>query len=482
MKLSYIKKACCYLLVAASLSSCQKYIDLEPENSTYDEVFWKDAENISKATNGAYFLLRNALRMERSYFIFGDIAAGNFKVGGDHWNMTSFSKSGNFNFHYAPYLESALWNWTRFYEIINQANRIIENTPLIPDENFSAGAKEKNALIAEAHFIRAYVNFYMQRVWGDVLLIKESYKDPQNIPPVARSSQKETMEFCIADLKFAIDNLDNNTKTKASKGAAQALLAHVYAWQHDYVNAEILSTDVINGGYSLESSEDVRNIWAGGSKESIFELNMLYSESGGENDRNFFNIFLTDPVVKGKGKGSAWTLDVDFKEGYFKDAEARFDSVFRKGDGSSEFYLRKYDNVKYFEPGRTDIYAVSNNLVIYRLADIYLLRAESYFKNGKTQLALDDLNRIRERAGLEKLATAGSDLFTEIFKERRRELIGEGSAQFDVIRMGFLNKLEFEDYYSESRINAQGYYWPLDMRALLPQDELLTQNPWWKNN
>lgn len=482
MKLNIIKRICCFLLMTASLNSCQKYIDLKPENSTYDEVFWEDAENISKATNGAYFLLRNSLRDARSYFIFGDVAAGNFTVGGDHWNMTSFSKSGNFNFHYAPYLEASLWNWTRFYEIVNQVNRVIENTPLIPDENFSGGVAEKNSLVAEARFIRAFVNFYMQRVWGDVLLIKESYKDPQNIPPVARSSQEETLQFCIDDLKFAIDHLDNSTKTKASKGAAQALLAHVYAWQHDYVNAEKLSTDVINSAYSLESTANIRNIWAGGSSESIFELNMLYSESGGENDREFFNVFLTDPVVKGKGKGSAWTLNVEFKENYFEDEEARFDSVFRKGDTESEFYLRKYDNVNYYEPDRTDVYAVSNNLVIYRLADLYLLRAEAHFKNGKTQQALDDLNLIRERAGLKKIQTSGADLFTEIFKERRRELVGEGAAQFDVIRMEFLNKLEFQDIYTGPRIDAQGYYWPLDMRVLLPQDELLTQNPWWKNN
>lgn len=481
MKLNYIKRACCYLLVLASLSSCQKYINLEPENSTYDEVFWKDANNISKATNGGYSMLRDALRNERSYFIFGDIAAGNFAVGSDHWNMTRFSKAGNFYFNYAAYLEGSLWNWTRFYGIINQANRIIENTPLIPAENFEDGEAQKNSLIAEARFTRAFVNFYMQRVWGDILLVKQSYNDPQNIPPIARSPQKETIDFCIEDLKFAIDHLITTRKSIANKGAAQALLAHVYAWSHDYVNAEKYANDVINAGYSLESSADYRKIWLGDSKESIFEIHMQYETNAGENDANFFNIFLADPVVRNKGVNSAWRLDQQVLEEYFNEDEVRFDSVFRKGDGSNLYFLRKYDNVKYYEP-TTNAYTINNNLVIFRLADMYLLRAEAYYKNGKTQLALDDLNRIRERAGLEKVNASGDNLFTEIFKERRRELIGEGSTQFDVIRMGFLNKLEFSDYYSESRIEKQGYYWPLDMRALLPQDELLTQNPWWKNN
>lgn len=483
MNVKTFKTYICCLGLILSFSSCNKYIDLAPENNTYDEVFWTDPDNISKAVAGSYSMLRDALREERSFLVFGDLAAGNFTVGADHWNFNDLSKKGNFKFGYAPYLEYSYWDWTRFYQIINQCNLIIEKTAEINDDNFDGGAEYKNSLIAEARFVRAFSNFYMQRVWGDVLLIKESYKDPQNIPPVARSSQDETLDFCIEDLEFAISNISNSgSKARASVGAAQALLAHVYAWKHDYTNAEKVATSIINSSYSLESIADYRKIWAGNSKESIFEINMLYSESGEEFSQSFFNIFLADPVIKGKSTTSAWTFDTEVLETYFDEEEARFDSISTAGTSNDQFFLRKYDNVKYYQPNDQSVYAVSNNLVVFRLADIYLLRAESEYKNGKEQSALDDLNMIRKRAGLAEINSSGTNLFEEIFKERRRELIGEGSAQFDAIRMEFFNKLEYSNYYTESRIANQGYYWPLNMRELLPQNELLTQNPWWKNH
>lgn len=477
----------CGLALSLTLSSCDKYLNFAPENNTYDEVFWVDANNIAKANSGSLSMLRNALRADRSFFIVGDIAGGNLETGGDYWNYKDLSKGNKYRFSYTPYLGN-LTNWTRFYSIINQNNLTIEKTPLIPTENFSDGEKEKNKLIAEARFVRAFTNFYMQKVWGDILLVKESYSDPQNIPPLARSPQEETLNFCIADLEFAITHLDNSgSKAKPSKGAAQALLAHIYAWKHDYANAEKLATDVINSGYSLVSIDNYHNIWKGKSPETIFEINMLYNTSGEEHTDDFFNVFLVDPVIKDKENKSTWRIDPYIIDNYFNEDEDRFGKIAQASPSDKNWYLlQKYNNIIYYQPEVNRDYAISNNLVLFRLADIYLLRAEARSKTQKEALALEDLNLIRERAGLKKINTSGDDLFWEIFKERRRELIGEGSTQFDLIRMQLFPKLESEmeneGAYSPARIAAEGYYWPLDMRALLPQNKLLTQNEWWKNN
>lgn len=468
------------LTILLSSNSCKKYLELAPENSTYDEIFWKDANNIPSAVAGGYNLLREAFRLDRSYFIFGDLAASNFTVGSDYWNYKEITKAGNFNFKYVPYLESSLLDWTRFYRVINQCNLIIEKTPLIPNSDFYDGEAEKMDYIAKARFLRAYTYFYMQRIWGDVILVKESFKDPQNIPPLARASQDETLRFCIDDLLFVIDNVDaDGSKTMASVGAAKALLAHVYAWQHDYINAEIMANEVIiSGTYSLEAIDDYTEIWKGDSEEVIWEIPMLYSENGNEFTREFFNIFLVDPYISGKTSSSAWKVDNTIVTDYFDEPEDRLESVV-----DNDNYLTKYSNVVQYDANNNEIYAVSNNLVLLRLADLYLLRAEAYSKNNKDGLALGDLNKIRVRAGLSAISTTGDDLFLEIFRERRRELIGEGHAQFDLIRMGMLTLLdEFNVVYSSDRINNQGFYWPLYMRVLLPQNELLTQNPWWINN
>ncbi|MCW2262318.1 MULTISPECIES: RagB/SusD family nutrient uptake outer membrane protein [Sphingobacterium] len=465
-------------------SSCGKYLDLTPQGSTYDEVFWIDGANVNKATLGAYALLRDGLRADRSYFIFGDIASGLLKTGADYWNYADISKGKGYKFSYAPYLEGSVMDWTRFYKIINQCNLIVDNTTAMDVNLFVDGEDEKNQYIANAKFLRAYTYFYMQRVWGDVLLVKEPFKDPQNIPDMARSPQSETLAFCKEDLVFAVANLNQgDNKSFASKGAANALLAQVYAWEHDYVNAEKYIAETLKGGYALEDIKDYKKIWQGDSQESIFEINMLYAETGREWSKDFFNAFLTSTNVPGKGIPSVWEIDPEFLESEFKTPEARFDAISAPmPNNGKQKVLQKYDRVVFYNNNTTD-YAVNNNLVLIRLADMILLRAEASFKNGKSSVALNDLNTIRNRAGLKDTILSGEPLFEEIFRERRRELIGEGTTQFDLIRMNLFDKIdEYSVYYTAERIAGQGYYWPLNMRALLPQNEKLTQNLYWANH
>ncbi|UZJ65793.1 RagB/SusD family nutrient uptake outer membrane protein [Sphingobacterium sp. KU25419] len=399
-------------------SSCGKYLNLSPQGSTYDEVFWIDGANVEKATLGAYALLRDAVRNERSYFIFGDIASGILKTGADYWNYTDLSKGGGYKFSYAPYLEGSLWNWTRFYKIINQCNLIIEHTAEMDVSLFEDGEDEKKQYIGNAKFLRAYTYFYMQRVWGDVLLVKETFKDPQNIPDMARSPESETLAFCKEDLIYAATNLGQGaTKSFATKGAANALLAQVYAWEHDYVNAEKYIGESLKGGYTLESIKDYKKIWQGDSKESIFEISMMYNETGGEWSNDFFNVFLTSANVPGKGSASVWEIDPEFlaeSEG-MKDGSVRYDSITAPfPDNPAKRVITKYSNLEHYNPNDTKLYATNNNLVLIRLADILLLRAEAYFKNGKENLALEDLNTIRRRAGLQNITLSGNELFKEI--------------------------------------------------------------------
>lgn len=485
MKIKEIKikfVAAALLSFGVLFASCDKYINLEPKSSTYDGVFWVNGANVQKALSGSYKMLRDAFRQDRSYFIFGDVAANNFQLGGDFWNYTSLVETGKFNFGYAPYLEGSLWNWSRFYGIINQCHLIIENLPLIDDSKFAGGAATKRQMEGEARFLRAYVYFYMQRVWGDVVLTKESFRDPQNIPVIPRIAEEETLLFCKEDLEKSIELLENKgNKVVATKGAAQAVLAHIYAWQHDYENAEKYANDVITeGAFQMEEIQDYLKIWNGGSKESIFELNMLYSAQSNEATSEFFQIFLTDPFIRNRPANAVWSIGNPVSEILFRKEEARADSIFTAGSGSTTI-MKKYGGVDYYDANNPNTYVVSNNLVLLRLADIYLLRAEARFKNGNEAGALQDLNFIRDRAQLEKYTGSGQNLFDEIFDERRRELIGEGHTQFDMIRMEQLQRL-YPSEYSTERIAKKGYFWPLQMRTLLPQNPELKQNPWWSAN
>ena len=471
------------LLTGIIFSGCKKYIDLSPKDSTYNQVFWTSGTNVEKAVAGAYGLFRSSLRQNRSHFIFGDLPTDEFVLGGDFWNYTSIVPSGNHKFSYTPYLNDDVQNWSRFYAVINQCHLIIENTPNIPDNKFGSNSRSKKQLLGEALFIRAFTYFYITRIWGDAILTTESLKDPLNVPQLARSKEADVLSYCITDLSKAANLLPFSTdKALAGKGAVWSLLAHIYAWKHDYASAAKYCDSIINSNeYALEDVSQYLDIWKGNSQESIFEMNMKYDAVNNEATGYFFGIFLHDPLIKGKDPASSWQInaDVAFNELYDTTIDLRSLQVI--GNRNTGYpSLMKYVGVNYYDVNNPNTYVVSNNLVLFRLADIYLLKAEALYKTGNTVGSQDALNIVKTRAGLDPSTNTGDDLWDEILEERRRELIGEGSNAYDFIRMQKLS--DYFGDYTPDRIAAKGYYWPLDMRTLLPQAPLLTQNEWWKNH
>lgn len=491
------KLAGCILLVAATIfTSCRKYINLAPEDATYDQVFWATGANVEKAVSGAYGLLRNALRDERSHFIFGDFTTDQFVRGSDYWNYADLSYTGRNHYSYAPYLEGSVWDWTRFYGLINQGHLIIENTPKIPDSKFNGGKEYKNQLLGEGHFLRAYSYFYMTRVWGDAVLTKEALKDPLNIQPIARSKESEVLDYCIEDLKQASALMQFNRgsvqdRIHADKGAALALLAHIYAWKHDYANAKKYCDSVIlQGGYSLEPIDSYGQIWNGNSNESIFELFMKYDKASNEASDGFFNGFLYDPIVPERSINSAWPVNPDYINELFGSVPDDrilkiFIEVVDQNQNPIGIMLSKYANINHYDANRPNDYVVDNNLVLLRLADIHLLKAEANLKLNDEDGARAEVNIIRQRANTDLLLPGDACNMDTILKERRKEMYGEGCLAYDNIRMILTNPdyaNSLPDPYTQERVAKKGYYWPLNMRTLLPQNQLLTQNEWWKNH
>ncbi len=494
------------MFLCIATMSCRKYIYQAPITSTYESEFWTSQTSVEQASLAMYGQLRSCVRADRSYFINGDLASGSFIAQGDWWNYTSISATGNFNFSYVPYLEGSLQNWSRFYQLIAQCNLILQHVPQMTPSLFSS-AEVQNAYLGEALFMRAYAYFYITRVWGDPVYITRTYNDVDygNIPPVARTPEAQVLDSCIADLKVAAGYLNYNSadpsqSIRASKASVYALLAHIYAWQHDYANAHAACMEVINnGGYSLEPMSSYTNIWKGkSSSENILELSMKYDANDpnfkGQGDwaeaqYSFFGgTFLKGSMVNNVSS-SCWVSPLGGFVDQFMDTttDARYKAVFRQvaaGGGDVAGYLMtKYANFNYGEPDNELYPYIDNNLVLFRLSDIILLDAEALASTGDLAGAAADLKQTEERAGIISYQnpTSQYDMMDEVVMERGRELIGEGQWFYDLIRteptQGWL---EYVGYASDRVQPAnKGYYWPLDMGTLFPQDNLLTQNPWW---
>lgn len=496
--------------------SCKKYIYQAPINSTYAKEFWTSQSSVEQAAGAMYGQLRNSLRSSASFFINGDLCAGTFVPSSTQWNYTSLTSTHNppFFFSYVPYLEGDLQNWSRFYQLIAQANLILQNVPQMPASEFTSPSI-KNAYVSEALFMRAYTYFYMIRIWGDPVVVTKEYSniDYGNIPPIARTPEAIVLDSCIKDLKMAASNLtymggDPTKSIRANKGSVYALLGHIYAWKHQYDSAHAYCQQVIsNGGYTLEPMSSYTNIWAGQiSNESIFELPMTYSPndpnfvSGGswaEAQFGFFGTFLKGGKYTGTPavNTNCWiaptggVLDQIWPD---SSIDARFSSILTSNVPSNGdpigYMLLKYTNFKFeqpgLDPGTGTLPYISNDLVLFRLADIILLDAEACASLGDLAGAVKDLQLTEGRAGINSYQnpTDQRGMLDEIIKERGRELIGEGTWYYDLIRtnstLGWLYNVGYLN--TDHRIDSlKGYYWPLDMSTLFPQDNLLLQNPYW---
>jgi starch-binding outer membrane protein, SusD/RagB family len=504
------------IVVITTAVSCKKTLYEAPITSTYGKAFWTSQKAVEQATLAMYGQLRSSLRSEASFFINGDLVSGAFIPEAGQWNYQTLraSSSPAYNFSYVPYLQNALQNWSRFYRVIAQANLILQNVPKMEARLFESETV-RNRYIAEALFMRSYTYFYMIRIWGDPVFVTQTYDDIDygNIPPVARTAEGIVLDSCIGDLKRAAQysNFTGGDVAKtirANKGSISALLAHIYAWKHDYTNAHFYCQEVINkGGYTLEPMATYTNIWKGQtSNESIFELYMKYNAndpnsnpvnedqaSWREVQFNFFGTFIKQDSGIDINKGQCWIspdggMVDDFYDGSI---DKRYNAVWKNipatnGDVSG-YVLLKYTNFKYQKPDTKTLPYLDNNLVLFRLADIILLDAEAMASTGNLSGAKLALAKTEDRAGdtsyLNPANQGKDELLFEITRERGRELVGEGTWYYDLIRtqdtqdwLGYVGYPATDDRLKKTQ---KGYYWPLDMGTLFPYDNLLTQNPYW---
>lgn len=506
--------------------SCKKEIDAGPINSTYSSEFWTSQTSVEQAALSMYGQFRSNIRTSNCFFTNGDFVAGNFTS--TAWNYTPLTAANTPPFDFpvatADYLGD-LTDWTRWYQLIAQCNLILQQVPLMPLSDFSNDTTVVNGYIGEALFMRALTYFFVIRNWGDPVYITQTYNNVNygNIPPVARTPEAAVIDSCILDLQKAAGYLsfkggDPTQTLRANKGSVYALMAHMYAWEHDYKDAHTACAQVItNGGYTLEPAATYTNIWKGeASLENIMEIAMQFNSNDpqfltsaaanlaqgepntysawSEAQFSFFSVFLKDSL-DGDLTVNAWIAADTLVDSLFAPYEGsdtndiRFRTILKHviaSNGDPDGYLlTKYTNFAYQTPATSTNAYISNNIALFRLGDIYLLDAEALAMTGDGNGAVMDLNQTRNRAGIGNYTgpTDESSLMFAIFEERERELIGEGQTFYDMIRtQPVLGRLTELLGYPQPRVTLKGYYWPLNLGTLFSQDPLLTQNPYWSSN
>lgn len=501
-------------LASVMFTSCEKQLENVLRNDTYDNAFWKSQKDVEGAVNGTYALFRDALTTNYAFFVWGDTPIGKLvsNMGSLHSDIYT---GGSFT---APYRETGTHNWTKWYKVVDLANLVLKRVPEMDAASFADG--QRDYLMGQAYFMRALSYFYMTRVWGDLPLQLLPTETADDAEWKGRTSTEEIQELIVSDAQKAStllkwESVEQSGRRFGNKGAALALLTHVTAWQNDYSKTVLYADSIINEGsrYSLLPAENVQQIFKDATaKENIFAFTTkdAEGESAGNNSDVFSNsiTFITNSNIV--YKGFPWSLPV-----YFMD-ETRLNTLYPNADDARKthyydyidngsvaqdnasnvrrYSLKKYANYVYRNPMTFSDVRSETNYVIFRLADIMLLKAEALNRLNRDGEARTALNLVRSRAKtLDVTALSGSALLEEILKERQRELIGEGHAYFDLVRniwkknditeIGFslgqlINWNMGGSNLGDNRLAKKGYLFPIH-NSILNNNRLITQNAYW---
>ncbi len=491
------------LLTLGATTACHDILEQEPINTVSQKLFWRNNNDAQLAVTSIYSILRNSLSgLNRSdvptsargsawgdYMIYGDSRSGDWVNPADNDNDWKNIIANNLRAF--PTLRD-LHNWRLFYRVIEQCNLVLENVPNIP-QNITD--EQRQQALGHAYFVRGFVYLYMVRIWGDVPLNLRS----ENIEPLGRTDKNIVLQQAVEDLKMAesllpdqylVDGVQDRcrTKTRGTKGAANAVLAHTYMWLGEYENA-VKAIDKVqqSGIYRLLPTEDFRELFDEGcSDEGIFEI--FYSFETGET-ASYYGLSVTWFFVRpftSREEGSFGIPKSKILEMYPDLSDKRIAEFFMSigpepqyeinpdplANDENEIMFAKYRKAPNFT------YLFDNNIMLFRYGGILLLRAEASARLGDTADALKHLNMVRQRAGIDDYTNTNQDaLIAEILQERRRELTGESHRFYDLARNGILHK--FTGFVSEEDEKNGAAFWPVADEAFLSNPEM-TQNSFWE--
>lgn len=434
---------------AAVISSCDKFLDDKPVTSLTTGNSYNTASDIENVLAGCYNIFYASDYYQWEYVMLSDVRSDNAYPGGGNeetfYDYDRFILPASNHHNYV--------NWAALYRGIARCNILLNKIGDVTDPAFTDTRRAQ--VIGEASFLRAFHYFQLVKLFGGVPLELESNTANPDVTRKAKATEKEVYDQIVKDLETALANLPDAfgsdasiNKVRATKGAANAVLAKVWAQRsdRDYSKVVTYCDAVINSsaGYSLMSSY-----------EELFD---------GAHDYNSESI-LEVPYEEGNWSASSWGIQLYLapEDGWqkycvpSKDLVAAYDAEGDETRKNANIIFMTTDdngdpiswadenwnpcqnpeigtpfNYKQKHPGG---WASGDNYYMLRLADILLLKAEALNESGNTTEAASLVNSIRNRVGLAAVnGLSKEEMKNAILNERRLELAFEAHRWDDLIR------------------------------------------------
>jgi hypothetical protein len=408
-----------FLLIGV-FASCEDELDILPEDSQSTEQVFSSEQGAMGALIGIYSSAQQDANLNGTSALLTEWQSDNVDFVG------SFPTFNDIRLYQTQADNTSVFDiYDVCFETIGNANALIAFIPGINDENFTE--EERNAMIAEAKFMRALVYLKLNYLFGQPVQIGggSTLSVPLVTEPIEISGepfpQRNTVNQVNAqieqDLLDAIPLLTNDDNSRATQAAAQALLARHYLYIDRFADAATMANNAINSSFSLASDYTFYN-----TTSSEFFFTLVNTPADGQDSGEGFS-GLTNPAPAGRGDAP---FTDNLIEAYMEEeGDLRFELVQTgvSATGAERLFTAK------FPDGLTN----SDNAPVLRVTEAYLTRAEANFRNGSSigDTPLNDINTLRERAGLDPLASLTLE---QILNERRKELAFEGQRRMDLLR------------------------------------------------
>lgn len=466
-------------LSASLLTGCTSLLEVTPQSSITEQVFFRNESDFEPNVIGIYTVMRGLVNnvtygTERSEEL---VSASNsrFTVA---WSHTLSPSSGAVNY--------AEW-----YRGIGHCNLLLAK---INDFAFASNPDLKKRIVAETHALRAYFYFHLLRVFGDVPLMLEAVVD-ENVPLLSRAPSADVMKQILLDLDAAIaqyTSMAQFSKTsypsryRFAYGSVLAMKADALLWSAKVLGggntalqqAVEAITEVENTGLSLNANfGDVTGVRAATNKEVLMAAYYQRDETpGGNYAKNAlpFKDVLTGAlnldsipfcVSSGNGQG-AYAISPLSKSLFTNAADKRIPFTYiieRQPSGPKISWITKYPGTKY-----TDDRIPDNDLIVYRLADVFLMKAEAYAGLNDITNSVKYLDTVRTRANIGKYTGAMTQpaVEREILNERGRELFFENKRWFDLVRFHKGGTINVYTYVPNLAGKTTPLFWPVSTTVI----------------
>lgn len=462
-------------IIGIGFGGCTKFLNEQPQTEIGETEFWRSEADIQSGMAAIYDGFQDCFGND--YVLWGDartdeVWRNQYGVDDHVLNALSATSSGT--------------DWGNFYKVINRANVAIKHIPLVKSD-FAPGMDQAvvDQYLAQAYGARAFAYYWIVRLWGAAPLWMTPYENISVDPNQPRVAAEILLDTVYVDLQKAVALSDPTSGNVYSitTGALYAMLMDVSMWKKDDQSALMWFDHLMAlNKYSIEPTATWKNLFIdpGATKEAIWSLHWDWTVDGGA----------SISALIGAGDTNSDFAVEDSVWNYFtkNTADIRgpqtIDYAVTNHDKFNKFYPKSVGNQVYPNHNEADVL-----FPLYRLADLFLLRAEIATHQGDLATALQYLNIIHERAGLAAYTT--KDFPTDpamenaILEERKLELYMESKRWFDLVRTGKVEEVMDPILRSRQALrqspqigfgDKRKILWPIN-RNVLNANERLEQNP-----